>query len=79
MLYFGYILTVLFHMKGFEIALHVVFFVNLAGFAIGTIMIDYRLQKEIDAQAMRRREIELAMGLPQLPEDPPSFLSRLFL
>ena len=78
MLYFGYVAGIIFHVHGFEIALNVVFFVNLAAFALGTIIADYRLQAEIDKQAMIRRERELAMGLPPPPEDPPSFLSKLF-
>ena len=78
MMYFGYLATVILSVRGFEIALHVVFFANLSGFLIGTIMVDYRLQKEIDTQAIRRREVERAVGSPQPPEDPPSFLSRLF-
>lgn len=76
--YFGYIATVLFHVRGFEIAMHVIFFANLIGFVVGTIMVDYRFQREIDTQVIVRRETELAMGIPQPPDDPPSFLSKLF-
>ena len=77
-IYFGYLATVLFSVRGFQIAMHVIFFANLAGFVVGTIMVDYRLQKEIDTQAVVRREREIAMGVPQPPDDPPSFLSKLF-
>jgi phosphatidylglycerophosphate synthase len=78
MIYFGYAATVLFHIRGFQLALHVVFLANLLAFAIGTIMVDYRFQKEIDTQAILRRERERALGIPQPPDDPPSFLSKLF-
>ena len=78
MIYFGYLATVLFHIKGFEVAMHVIFWANLAGFMFGTILVDYRLQREIDEQAIIRRETEIALGVPQPPEDPPSFLSKLF-
>ncbi len=77
-IYFGYLATVLFNVRGFQIAMHVVFFANLVGLVVGTIMVDYRLQKEIDTQAVVRREREIAMGVPQPPDDPPSFLSKLF-
>jgi phosphatidylglycerophosphate synthase len=78
MLYFGYAATLLFHIRGLQLALNVVFFANLAVFAVGTIIVDYRFQREIDTQAILRRETEKAMGLPQPPDDPPSFLSKLF-
>jgi phosphatidylglycerophosphate synthase len=78
MMYFGYLATILFNIQGFEIALHVVFFANLLGFVVGTILVDYRLQQEIDAQAILRREREIAAGIPQPPDDPPSLLSKLF-
>lgn len=78
MVYFGYLATVLFHVKGFQLAMHVVFWANLIGFVIGTILVDYRLQREIDTQAIIRREREIAAGIPQPPDDPPSFLSKLF-
>jgi len=78
MMYFGYLLTAAFGLEGFQIALNVVFFANLAGFAIGTIMADLRFQGEVDAQAIARREVEIAAGIPRRPDDPPSFLSRLF-
>ncbi len=78
MIYFGYLAALIFHLRGFEIALHVVFFANLTAFAAGTVLVDYRLQREIDTQAMIRRERERAMGIPAPPDDPPSFLSRLF-
>ncbi len=78
MVYFGYLATVIFHIRGFEVALHVVFWANLMAFIVGTILVDYRLQGEIDAQVIRRRESERASGIAPLPEDPPSLLSRVF-
>jgi archaetidylinositol phosphate synthase len=78
MIYFGYLATVIFHIKGFELAMHVIFFANLIGFVVGTIIVDYRLQREIDTQAIIRRERERTMGLSPFPDDPPSFLSKLF-
>ena len=78
MIYFGYLATVLFHIRGFEVAMHVIFFANLIGFIVGTIIIDYRLQREIDTQAILRREDEKANGIPQPPDDPPTILSKLF-
>lgn len=78
MLYFGYLATVLFHVRGFQLAMNVIFFANLAAFAIGTIMVEYRLQRDIDAQAILRRNHEREMGLPAPPDDPPSLLSKLF-
>lgn len=78
MIYFGYLLTVMFQVRGFEAAMHVIFIANLAGFAAGTIIVDYRLQREIDEQAILRREYELMEGITPLAEHPPSFLSKLF-
>jgi phosphatidylglycerophosphate synthase len=78
MLYFGYVATVLFGVHGFQIAMHVIFLANLAGFVIGTILVDYRFQAEIDRQAILRREREFAAGVPRPPDDAPSFLSKLF-
>jgi archaetidylinositol phosphate synthase len=78
MIYFGYLAGVIFHIRGFQLALNVVFFANLIGFTIGTIMVDYRYQQEIDTQAILRRKQEIALGIPQPPDDPPSFLSKLF-
>ena len=78
MIYFGYLATILFNIRGFEVAMHVIFFANLIGFVVGTIMVDYRLQQEIDTQAILRREVETTLGVPQPPDDPPSFLSKLF-
>ena len=78
MVYFGYLATVLLHIRGFALALQVVFFANLIGFVVGTIMVDYRFQRDIDAQEILRRERELAAGIPQPPDDPPSFLSKVF-
>ena len=77
-IYFGYLATLLFHVRGFEIAMHVIFFANLSGFAVATVIVDYRLQREIDHQVILRRQVERKMGTPQAPEDPPSFLSKLF-
>lgn len=78
MIYFGYLTTVVFGVQGFQIAIHVIFWANLAAFAIGTVLVDLRLQKQIDEQEILRRRTEAAMGVPPLPDDPPSFLSRLF-
>ncbi len=77
-IYFGYVAMTLFHVRGFQIALEVIFFANLAGFAVGTILVDYRLQEEIDRQSILRRTREVEAGIAQPPDDPPSFLSRLF-
>jgi len=78
MMYFGYALWAGFGVAGFEIALNVVFFANLAGSAIGTIVADYRFQQRVDAEAITRREYEIAAGISRKPDDPPSFLSKLF-
>ena len=78
MLYFGYLATVLFGIRGFQLAMHVIFIANLTGFAAGTIMADYRLQKAVDDQAILRRSMEDAAGVTRQPDDPPSFLSKLF-
>lgn len=78
MIYLGYLATIMFHVRGFEFSMQVIFFANLAVFAVGTIAVDYRLQREIDRQAIVRREIERGMGLTRSPEDAPSFLSKLF-
>jgi phosphatidylglycerophosphate synthase len=78
MLYFGYLATVLFDVRGFQIAMNVVFFANLIAFVVGTIIADYRLQAEVDRQSIIRRTQEIAVGIPQPPDDPPSFLSKIF-
>ena len=78
MMYFGYAAMVLLQVRGFEIALNVVFFANLAGFVVGTVLVDYRFQQAIDREAISRRERETAAGIAQPPDDPPSFLSKLF-
>jgi len=78
MMYFGFILFRFFGLPGFEIALTVVFFANLAGFAAGTIIADYRFQHEIDRQAILRREFEISYGIARRADDPPSLLSKLF-
>lgn len=77
MLYFGWLAGVLFNVNGFELALNVIFFANLTVFAVGTVMVEYRLQREIDAEAIAGREALRAAGLPLPPDDPPSFLSRI--
>lgn len=77
MIYFGWLAGVLFSVNGFEIALNVIFFANLAVFAVGTVIVEYRVQKEIDAKAIAEREAIMSAGLPLPPEDPPSFLSRI--
>jgi hypothetical protein len=78
MMYFGYALHAWTGLPGFEIALNVVFFANLAGFAIGTIMADYRFQREVDDAAVARREYEIASGVARRPDDPPTLLSKIF-
>ncbi len=78
MMYFGYAAGLVFDVRGFEIALHVVFWANLTGFVVGTILVDYRFQREVDDQAILRRARETAAGIAQPPDDPPSFLSKLF-
>ncbi|HLF13428.1 MAG TPA: CDP-alcohol phosphatidyltransferase family protein [Bacteroidota bacterium] len=78
MMYFGYALEAWAGVPGFEIALNVVFFANLAGFAAGTIIADYRIQRKVDAEAIVRRDFEIASGIARRPDDPPSFLSKLF-
>ncbi len=78
MIYFGYLIALVFHVRGFEIAMNVIFWANLTGFVVGTILVDYRLQRTIDTEAIRRREHEIALGIPQPPDDPPSFLSKVF-
>jgi len=78
MLYFGWLAEVAFGIRGFELSLHVVFFVNLTAVAVGTVIADYRLQKEVDARAIAERKQHRALGLPLPPEDPPSILSKLF-
>jgi phosphatidylglycerophosphate synthase len=78
MIYFGYLVMVIFHIRGFALALQVVFFANLIGFVVGTILVDYRFQRDIDEQEILRREREIAAGIPQPPDDPPSFLSKVF-
>jgi phosphatidylglycerophosphate synthase len=78
MMYFGYAAAAVFQVRGFEIALQVVFFANLLAFVIGTVLVDYRFQQEVDREAILRRERETAAGIAQPPDDPPSFLSKLF-
>jgi len=78
MLYFGWLAERLAPVRGFELALHVVFLVNLSAAAVGMVIAEYRLQKESDTQAIRDRERQRELGLPLPPGDPPSILSRLF-
>jgi phosphatidylglycerophosphate synthase len=78
MLYFGYAATLLFHINGLQLAMHVIFIANTTVFVVGTIMVDYRFQRDIDDQEILRRSIETAGGVSQRPDDPPSFLSKLF-
>ncbi len=77
MLYFGWLLEQLFNVHGFEIAMTVIFFANLTVFAAGTIMAEYRFQREVDAHAMAEREALVAAGIPLPPDDPPSLISRI--
>lgn len=77
MLYFGWLAGVLFNVNGFQIALNVIFFANLSVFAVGTVMVEYRLQRDIDAKAIADREALRAAGFPLPPDDPPSILSRV--
>ncbi len=77
MLYFGWLLEQLFNVRGFEIAMTVIFFANLTVFAVGTIVAEYRLQREVDAVAIAKRETMTAAGIPLPPDDPPSFISRI--
>ncbi len=78
MLYFGWLAGILFRVDGLNIALHVVFLANLAVFAVGTVIIEYRLQREFDDRAILERERMHAAGLSVPPFDPPTILSRLF-
>ncbi len=78
MMYFGYALYAWAGVPGFEIALSVVFFANLAGFAVGTVLADYRFQGEIDEAVIVRRDFEAGSGIARRPDDPPTFLSKLF-
>ena len=77
-MYFGYAVYAWTGLPGFEMALTVVFFANLAGFAVGTIMAVYKFQREIDSAAIVRRDFEIASGIARTPDDPPTFLSKLF-
>jgi phosphatidylglycerophosphate synthase len=78
MIYFGYAASVFFDLPGFQIAIHVIFWANLAGFIVGTVLADYRFQRDIDTQAIIRRQREIALGIPQLQDDPPTLLSKIF-
>ena len=76
MLYFGWLVQVLFSVRGFELAMQVIFLANLTAFAVGTVIVDYRLQKEVDAQDIQRRALLQKSGVAP-PEEPPTFLSKL--
>jgi phosphatidylglycerophosphate synthase len=78
MLYFGYAVSQLFHVNGLQLAMHVIFLANTTVFVVGTILVDYRHQREIDDQEILRRSLETSGGVAQRPDDPPSFLSKLF-
>jgi len=78
MLYFGWLAGVLFPVRGFELAMHVIFLANLTVFAVGTVMVEYRLQKALDLEAIARREALVVAGAPLPPDDPPTILSKLF-
>ncbi|HXX63318.1 MAG TPA: CDP-alcohol phosphatidyltransferase family protein [Bacteroidota bacterium] len=76
MLYFGWLAQILFSVRGFELAMHVIFLANLTAFAVGTVIVDYRLQKEVDAQDMERRALLQKSG-GTLRQESPTFLSRV--
>jgi phosphatidylglycerophosphate synthase len=77
MLYFGWLAGVMFHVRGFELAVNVIFFANLAVFAAGTVIVEYRLQREIDDSAVAARESLRASGAPLPPDDPPTIISKI--
>ncbi len=77
MLYFGWFAGVVFKTNGFPLAMNVIFFANLTVFAVGTVIVDYRLQSELDALAMAHRKSLRAEGLTLPPKEPPTILSRL--
>ena len=76
-LYFGWVAQMVFPCRGFQLAMHVIFLANLSAFAIGTVLLDYRLQKETDAEEIRHRAQLRATGVPLPPEDRPTILSRI--
>jgi phosphatidylglycerophosphate synthase len=76
-LYFGYMAGLVFGARGMDLALQVIFFANLSVFALGTVMVDYRLQRQIDNEAIKRRAHDRQHGIDSGPADPPSFLSKL--
>ena len=78
MLYFGWLAGVLFDVRGFELAMEVIFLANLAAFAVGTVLVEYRLQRSIDGEAIARRNALIASGAPLPTDDPPTILSKLF-
>lgn len=78
MLYFGWLAGLLFSVRGFELAMNVIFLANLTVFAVGTVIVEYRLQKHLDEEAIAEREARRAAGEPLPPDDPPTILSKLF-
>jgi hypothetical protein len=78
MLYFGWLAGVLFSINGFQIAMQVIFFANLSAAAVGMVIADYRLQRDVDTQAIQERERLRLAGVPLPPPDPPTLLSRVF-
>lgn len=78
MLYFGWLAGVLFPVNGFQIAMQVIFFVNLSAAAVGTVIADYRLQRDVDTEAIQERERLRLAGVPLPPPGPPTILSRIF-
>lgn len=77
MLYFGWLAQLAFSVRGFELSMHVIFLANLTAFAVGTVLVDYRLQQETDLQEIRRLAVLRQAGLPLPPEEPPTILSRV--
>jgi phosphatidylserine synthase len=78
MLYFGWFAGLLFPINGFQIAMQVIFLANLSAAAIGMVIAEYRLQREVDKQAILERERRRVAGVPLSPPDPPTILSRVF-
>ena len=76
-LYFGWLAGVIFGVQGFELAMNVIFLANLTVFAVGTVIVEYRHQREMDDAAILERERMRAAGMQRPPDDPPSLLSRL--
>ena len=78
MLYFGWLAGLLFPINGFQVAMQVIFFVNLSAAAVGMVIADYRLQRDVDTEAIQQRESLRLAGVPLPPPDPPTILSRVF-